>query len=118
MGEDCVLIVARETLLRSFVVRLLETTGSRVVAAYPFPQEHVVRQLQPTLVCVDLTRDERGTPFAGLRRLRELLPLARIVAFTNRIDRRVIATAKRGGADVVLGPEATEADLLAAARAT
>jgi DNA-binding NarL/FixJ family response regulator len=111
--ENCVLLIERQTLFTPFLVHVLESNGARVITSGPCPHARRLRRLRPRVVCVDVD-NLSASPFGGLRNLRRLLPTARIIAYTSRSDASWMALAKTVGADVVLGPESREDDLLAA----
>lgn len=111
--QNSVLLIERQTLFTAFLVRLLESNGARVIASGLCPRARRLHRLRPRVVCVDVDYLS-ASPFSGLRNLRRLLPTARIIAYTSRSDASWMAIARTVGADVVLGPEAREDDLLAA----
>jgi DNA-binding NarL/FixJ family response regulator len=111
----CVLLIERQTLFAPFLKQLLTRDGARVVSSGPLPSARRLLQLRPDIVCVDVDTLKQSA-FSGLRRLRRVLPQSRIVAYTGQVDPAWTALAKSVGADVVLGPESDDNDVVAATR--
>ncbi|MBD5653702.1 MAG: hypothetical protein IAI50_00800 [Candidatus Eremiobacteraeota bacterium] len=109
-------IIEPQALFVPYLVATLRRTGADVVRAAPSIPSQQLSRLAPDLLLVAI--DECRAPLAVVRRLRRLLPAARIVLYTHVADPVWGAVARGLGADAVVGPADDEPELVSACMAT
>lgn len=113
--ESC-LIADDHPLVREALAGMIATRwpDARIEEAADFPSAWAAAQTQgPRLCLIDLTMPG-ATPQAGVERLRDLLPEARIVVMTGNDDDAVMLALARGTADGYLQKTESPAVLLSA----
>jgi DNA-binding NarL/FixJ family response regulator len=109
------LLIEPQALFAPYFAGVIAGAGSDVTVSERAPKR-LLRSLKPSLVVFDAT----GTDAAPLRMIsgvRASLPNTRIVIFARIAEPLWAGVAKALGADAVIGPKASESDLLAALRA-
>jgi|GEM_PF-2310357 len=105
-------IIEAQTLFVPYLVSTLRRQGLDVVRAAPRIRCRSLARIAPDVLLVGV--DELRAPLVTLRRLRRLLPGARIVLFTHSADRAWAVLARAVGANAVVGPTDDEGDLVSA----
>ncbi len=105
-------IIEARTLFVPYLVSTLRRSGLDVVQAAPKMPSRRLARLAPDVVLVGI--DDVPAPLAYVRRLRRLLPEARIVLHTYTNDPAWALVARGLGASVIVGPADDEVDLASA----
>jgi DNA-binding NarL/FixJ family response regulator len=116
-GDGCVAVLAKSPEIRERAAALLRQEGLPLARASAGPEDFLesCRDLRPDLVVIELDSTRQG-PVRAIRRLREELPGARILAIARPRREHDVRRALGAGADgVVLAPE-LDGTLPAAAR--
>jgi len=106
------LLIEPQALFAPYFAGVMTDAGSDVTVAERAPKR-LLRSLKPNLVVFDAT-GEHAAPLRVISGVRASLPAARIVIFSRAAEPLWADVAKALGADAVIGPKASEADLLAA----
>ncbi len=106
------LLIEPQTLFAPYFAGVLEGAGSSVTVA-GHVRERAVRELNPSLVVLDAASAGQA-PLRVISGLRETLPHARIVVFARAFEPAWETLAHAMGADVIVGPSASESDLISA----
>lgn len=109
-------IIEPQALFVPYLVATLRRTGLDVVRAAPHIRSRNLTRLAPDVLLVGI--DDVRAPLTVIRRLRRLLPTARIVLYTHCADRAWAALARAMGADAVVGPTDDEQGLVSACTAS
>lgn len=113
-GMTRALLVEPQALFAPYFANVIAGAGSEVTVSERAPKR-LLRSLKPNLVVVDAT-GHAAAPLRMITGMRASLPGARIVIFARGAEPLWAGVARALGADAVVGPSASEADLLAALR--
>jgi DNA-binding NarL/FixJ family response regulator len=105
-------IIEPQSLFLPYLVSTLRRTGLEVVRAGPRIGLRNLARLAPDVVLVGI--DDVPAPLNAIRRLRRLLPPARIVVYTHAVDAAWARLACAIGADAIVGPDDDERQLVSA----
>lgn len=108
-------IIEPQSLFVPYLVATLRRTGLEVVRAAPHIRSRNLSRLAPDVLLVGI--DDVRAPLSAIRRLRRLLPSARIVLYTHISERAWASLACAVGADAVVGPTDDEQGLVSACTA-
>ena len=106
------LLIEPQSLFAPYFAGVLSGAGRHVTVTGRAPKRFL-RELDPSLVVVDAAGAGKS-PLRTISRLRKSLPQARIVVFTRAFEPLWETLAHAVGADAVVGPSASETDLIAA----
>jgi DNA-binding NarL/FixJ family response regulator len=106
------LLIEPQALFAPYFAGVIAGAGSEVTVSERAPKR-LLRSLKPNLVVFDATGRE-AAPLRVITGVRAALPSARIVIFARMAEPLWADVAKALGADAVIGPKASEAELRAA----
>jgi DNA-binding NarL/FixJ family response regulator len=106
------LLIEPQALFAPYFAGVIAGASSEVTVSERAPKR-LLRSLKPSLVVFDATGQE-AAPLRMISGVRASLPGARIVIFARAAEPLWANVAKALGADAVVGPKASEAELVAA----